>query len=72
MDNPKLQRPRRGLLLMLILLAGLAWLVYDDLDHPPLETMVACRMRCSYNYRDAKLVKRKYNNGIVYYECAQQ
>ncbi len=72
MRNSGRQRNRRGLLFVILLLVGISWLIYDDLMPPPLETMLADRMRCAYNYRDAKLVKRQYANGIVYYQCVQQ
>ena len=72
MHNPRLQSHNRCNLLLVILLAGLAWLIYDNLKPSPIETMLADRMRCTYNYRDAKLVKRQYSNGITYYECAPQ
>lgn len=73
MNNP---RPRRrgclGPLLVILLVVGVAWLIYGNLMHPSLETEIACRMRCSYNHQGTEMVKRNYDNGVVYYECVQQ
>lgn len=72
MRNPRLQQHNRRNWLLVILLVGLCWLIYDNLKPSPIETMLADRMRCAYNYRDAKLVRRQYANGIIYYQCAPQ
>ncbi len=72
MRNPRPQPHNWRNSFLVILLVGILWLIYDNLKPAPLETMLADRMRCAYNYPDAKLVRRQYSNGIAYYACASQ
>ncbi len=67
------RRRRSGCLMILIILfAGLSWLIYGTTSHASLETEIACRMRCSYNYRGTEMKKLNYANGQVYYQCVEQ